>query len=239
MLEILFQDQYLVAINKPHGMVVHRSEYTRDARVFALQELRNQLNRKVFPAHRLDRKTSGVLTFAFDHEALRDLQIKFEQRKVKKEYLAIVRGYTEDRGFVDKPFTKENGNLQEAYTEYSTIGRCELDFPSGPHQTSRYSLVKIMPLTGRMNQIRRHFSHINHPIIGDRPFGCNKQNKLFKQKYGITFMFLHASKIEFTHPVTEKNVLIEAPLQKVFSDSLKIFNWQYRLTDYFLHLYTK
>jgi tRNA pseudouridine65 synthase len=215
-LDIIYHDDHLVAINKPHGLLVHRSSIAHDVTEFALQILRDQLNRHVFPAHRLDRKTGGVLLFALDKETEKLMQTQFMENQVSKKYLAIVRGHTPDEQDIDYPLRKENGTLQDAFTHYKTLGRAELDVPLGNHPTSRYSLVEAMPQTGRMHQLRKHFSHIFHPIIGDRTHGCNKQNKLFKERWEMETMLLHASQLSFRHPLTGINIQIEAPLQQEF-----------------------
>lgn len=220
MLEILFQDEYLVAINKPHGLLVHRSSIATDASEFALQILRDQLDQKVYPAHRIDRKTGGVLLFALDKDTEIAMQKQFANNEVAKTYLALVRGYAPDTGEIDYPLRKENGTLQEAFTAYTTLQRAELDVPLGKHQTSRYSLVEVKPQTGRMHQIRKHLAHIFYPIIGDRTHGCNKQNKLFKERWAIETMFLHAETLSFTHPVTRQPVFVKAGLQQEFKEVL-------------------
>ena len=178
--EILFQDDFLVAINKPHGLLVHRSDLAADASEFAVQIVRDFVGKKVFPVHRLDRKTSGVLLFALDAMTNSLMQQLFADNLVEKIYLAIVRGFTADSGEINYPLIHENGHEQQALTLFKTLARAEIDLPYLKHQTSRYSLVEVCPKTGRMHQIRKHFAHILHPIIGDRPHGCNKQNKLFK-----------------------------------------------------------
>lgn len=215
-LDILYQDDYLCAVNKPHGLLVHRSKIAADASEFAIQILRNQLGKLVYPGHRIDRKTGGVLVFGLVKEMDSALQMLFMDQKVDKTYLAIVRGYTEDEATIDYPLRKENGTLQEAITHYKTISRVELDIPSEKHPTSRYSLVEVKPETGRMHQIRKHFKHIFHPIIGDRPHGCNKQNKMFVEHFDMHTMLLHAQELAFIHPVTKQNIRIEAPLQAEF-----------------------
>lgn len=225
LLDILFHDDDLVAINKPHGLLVHRSSIAADAEEFALQVLRDQLGRHVFPAHRLDRKTGGVLLFALSKDAEKMMQQQFYENQVDKKYLAIVRGYTPVEEEIDYPLRKENGTLQEAFTKYKTLAHAELDVALGPHPTSRYSLVEANPQTGRMHQLRKHFAHIFHPIIGDRTHGCNKQNKLFKDKWEMDTMLLHASEISFTHPVTKLPVHIKAPLQDEFLRMLKVMGW--------------
>ena len=225
-LEILYKDEQLVAINKPHGLAVHRSQYIGEADVYALQTLRNQLEQYVYPCHRIDRKTGGVLLFALSKEGDSLMQQKFAQNLVKKKYLTIVRGYTEDSGIIDYPLTNDKGKTQEAITEYKTINKVELDIPFGKFKTSRYSLVEVRPQTGRMHQIRKHFAHIDHPIIGDRPHGCNKQNRLFKERFNMNTMLLHASEISFTHPFTEKEIKITANLQSEFSRMMQFMGWE-------------
>lgn len=209
--EILFQDRYFVAINKPPGYIVHRSSMTRNAPLVVLQLLRDQLNQRVYPVHRLDRKTSGVLIFALDSESNKRLGKQFEKHHIEKEYLAIVRGWTADAGIIDYDLINENGTVQSAQTAYSTMSRFEIDLPAGKFQTSRYSEVKLNPKTGRMHQLRRHMSHIFHPIIGDRPHGCNKQNRLWKQTFNMDTMMLHARRLTFIHPYTNENIKITAP----------------------------
>ena len=215
-LKIIYQDDFLIAINKPHGLLVHRSGYASNANVFAVQELRNQIEQKVFPCHRLDRKTSGVLLFALDEDTNRKLQQQFASNSVQKKYLAIVRGFTNDKGIIDYSLTNDKGKTQNAITKYKTINQSEVDISFGKFNTSRYSLVEANPQTGRYHQIRKHFAHIMHPIIGDRPHGCNKQNKLFKEKFNMTTMMLHASEISFNHPHKNSVILIQADLHEEF-----------------------
>jgi tRNA pseudouridine65 synthase len=225
MLEILFRDERLIAINKPHDLLVHRSPIAADAEIFALQILRDQVGQKVYPVHRIDRKTGGVLLFAFDKTIEIEMQKQFADSRVNKRYLTVLRGYTPDIGEIDYPLRKENGTLQEAFTAYYTLKRAQLEVPFGKHPTSRYSLVEATPKTGRMHQLRKHFAHIFHPIIGDRTHGCNKQNKLFKEKWEMNAMLLHASQLTFSHPVSGKEVTIEAPLQPEFIRVIKLMGW--------------
>ena len=226
MLEILYQDENLIAINKPHGLLVHRSSIAADAEEFALQLLRDQIGKKVNPAHRIDRKTGGVLLFAFDKPTEIAMQQAFMENRVKKKYLAILRGYTPDAEEIDYPLRKENGTLQEALTRYITLNRAELDVPFGSHPTSRYSLIEASPETGRMHQLRKHFAHIFHPIIGDRTHGCNKQNKFFKETWEMETMLLHASLLMFTHPVTGEEITIKADLQPEFRRVMQLMGWE-------------
>ncbi|HZX57706.1 MAG TPA: pseudouridine synthase [Mucilaginibacter sp.] len=225
MLTILYRDEYLIAINKPHGLLVHRSSIAADVEVFALQLLRDQVGQVVYPVHRLDRKTGGVLLFAFDKQTEIAMQKQFTANLVRKKYLAIVRGHTPDSADIDYPLRKENGTLQEAFTTYRTLNRSELDVAFGNHPTSRYSLVEATPATGRMHQLRKHFAHIFHPIIGDRTHGCNKQNKLFKEKWKMETMLLHASSLTFNHPHSGESIAVEAPLQPEFIRVMELMGW--------------
>src|SRR5258708_2796551 len=159
LLDIVFHDDDLVAINKPHGLLVHRSAIARDAEEFALQILRDQLNKRVYPVHGLDRKTGGVLLFALSKDVEKLMEQEFYENEVDKKYLAIVRGYTPAEQEIDYPLRKENGTLQEAFTRYKTLARAELNIPLGNHPTSRYSLVEANPQTCRMHQLRKHFAH--------------------------------------------------------------------------------
>ncbi|PWJ56001.1 tRNA pseudouridine65 synthase [Dyadobacter jejuensis] len=219
-LEICYQDHRLVAINKPHGLLVHRSPIAADAQEFAVQLLREQLDRRVFPVHRLDRKTAGVLLFALDATTNSQVQQLFAQGAVSKRYLAIVRGYTPDYLEIDYPLKKEDGPLQDAFTVLHTLSRAELPIAQGKHATSRYSLVALCPTTGRMHQLRKHMAHIFHPIIGDRPHGCNKQNRFFLEYFQMNTMLLHAQSLELTPPGTSEAIRITTDVQPEFQRML-------------------
>jgi tRNA pseudouridine65 synthase len=219
-LQILFQDEHLIAINKPHGLLVHRSPIAADASEFAVQMLRDQIGQKVYPVHRLDRKTGGVLLFALNEEVNRTMQQAFMTKEVEKTYWAIVRGFTPENGTIDYPLTSEDRGVQDAVTHFRTLENFEIPVPFGKFETSRYSLVEVTPETGRMHQIRKHFAHIFHPIVGDRPYGCNKQNKLFLEKWHMNTMLLHARELKFEHPISNEAIQISVPLQGEFERML-------------------
>ncbi len=225
-LEILYHDERLIAINKPNGLLVHKTNIAADAREFALQILRDQIGQQVYPTHRLDRKTSGVLLFALDKEMNASIQKLFAENKIKKQYLAIVRGFSPDEGMIDYPLKMADGSSMQALTRFRTLERTELDLAFAGQDTSRYSLVEVSPESGRTHQIRRHFAHILHPIIGDRPHGCNKQNKLFREKWGMTTMLLHAREIKFQHPGSEGELIISAPLPPEFIRMLGVLGFK-------------
>lgn len=225
MLEILYQDPYLVAINKPRDLLVHRSPIARDIQENAIELLRDQLGVMVYPVHRLDRKTSGVLLFALDKEVLKMLNESFAQRKVNKTYLAILRGFAPESQVIDYDLTNDRGITQQAITRFRTLEHRQIDMPFGKHQTSRYSLVQAEPHTGRQHQLRKHFKHIFHPILGSRPHGCNKQNKLWLDTHQLTAMMLHGYQLGFEHPITMQEIEITAGLDPQFLAYNKIIGF--------------
>lgn len=216
MLEIIYQDDILVAINKPNGLLVHRSPIATNTDVYALQILRDQINQKVYPCHRLDRKTSGVLLFALNPEVQKLINDQFMNNETVKMYVAILRGHAPLSGTINYPLTNDKGKTQDAITHFELVKKSEIAIPLGKFETSRYSLVRVTPETGRMHQIRKHFAHIFHPIIGDRPHGCNKQNKLFLEKWNMSNMLLHAAQLTFTHPENNNSLTIDAELPNEF-----------------------
>jgi tRNA pseudouridine65 synthase len=225
-LPILYRDDRYIAVHKPPGLLVHRTRISEDSR-FLLQILRNQIGQWVYPVHRLDRPTSGVLILGLDSESAGLLTREFEHRRVEKRYLAVVRGYTEEQGVIDHPLREEKWKEpQEAVTEYRTLAQVELPIPVGRYQTARYSLLEITPRTGRMHQIRKHMKHIFHPIVGDTTHGDGKQNRLFREEFGIKRLLLIATGLKFRHPCSKEETVInsvpESDLIQLFSD----FGWE-------------
>ncbi len=216
MIEILYRDDRMMAINKPPGLLVHPTRLAADVSESAMQLLRDQIGQWVYPVHRIDRKTSGVLLFALDKEMQTTLSSLFKESSILKKYIAIVRGYTEDEGEINYALKNLEGKTQEAISYYHTLKKSEIPLAHGKHESSRYSLVALYPKTGRYHQLRKHMAHIFHPIIGDRPHGCNKQNRLFKSEFGLTEMMLHAQSLSFEHPIRKEEVSIEASFHAEF-----------------------
>lgn len=198
-LEILHEDDFLVVVNKPGGLLVHRSRESSD-RVFLLQELREQLGKHLFPIHRLDRAASGAIVFAFSSEIARALQESLGAEDAKKKYLALVRGITNAREIIDRPLSDDNGVSRSALTAFEKIA----DFRG-------LSLLCVTISTGRRHQIRRHLAHIKHQIIGDTTYGKGRINRSFREKYALPRLFLHASAIDIRHP-HEGRLQVRAPL---------------------------
>ena len=234
-LTILHHDRYLVAIDKPAGLMVHRSRIDVHANQFALQMLRDQIGQKVFPIHRLDRPTSGVLLFALDRDIAKNLSQQFQARSVHKTYTAIVRGIPAPSGVWDEPLLEkpdpivdamadENKPPQPAITQFQTIGSWEVPFSTGKYPHSRYSLVKISPKTGRRHQIRRHFNHMAYPIIGDTSHGDRRHNRLFRQQFNSKRLLLVASSMTLSHPDSQARFSIQAELGLEFEHAIDQLN---------------
>lgn len=235
-LPILYQDELLVAVNKPSGLLVHRSMIDRRETRFAMKILRDQLGRWVYPIHRLDKPTSGILLFALDPDTARLMGALFESKAIGKRYLAVVRGYTEEAGVIDYPLKEQldrigdrdadkNKAAQAAVTEYRRLATVELPYRVDRYPTSRYSLVELTPRTGRKHQLRRHLKHIAHPIVGDTTHGKSVHNRLFQKKFGSERLLLSATEMRFTHPLTGLDMLISAPLDVDFSRLMRKLGW--------------
>lgn len=224
-LPVLYRDEHFIAIDKPAGMLVHRTWIADDGE-FVLQRLRDQIRRRVYPVHRLDRLTSGVLVFGLNPAAARALCGLFEARAVSKRYLAITRGYTGTEGEIDYPLREEPDRpAQPALTRYRRLATVELPIPVGRYATARYSLVEVEPVTGRRHQIRKHFAHIFHPLIGDTTHGEGRHNRLFREQFGIHRLLLFAQRLVFRHPYTEAELAITAPLPAEFAQLCERFGW--------------
>ena len=221
---IIYEDEHLIAIHKPSGILVHRTRISEDT-VFVLQLLRDQLGYYIYPVHRLDRMTSGVLIFGKTKEAASKLSELFREQKISKTYLAVVRGHLADTGTIDYPLARSSEHQkQPAVSDYRTLDQTEIPHAISRYPTSRYSLMEIQPKTGRFHQIRKHFAHLRHPVIGDRPHGDCKHNKYLREKLGIATMLLHAASISFTHPHTLKRVIIISTPDLSFTKALEILN---------------
>lgn len=234
-LPVLYQDEQLVVVNKPSGLLVHRSALDRHETVIAMQIVRDQLGQWVYPLHRLDKATSGALVFALDRETARRMTRAFTDARVSKKYLAIVRGFTAEGDRIDHPLKdREKMTGQEekgekpgkpSITEYRRLATIELPQPVGRYLTARYSLVAATPLTGRTHQIRRHMKHIFHPVVGDTTYGDGSQNEFFRVTFNCHRLLLHAATIEFVHPWNGRSLSIQAPLDHTFGALLQALQW--------------
>jgi tRNA pseudouridine65 synthase len=211
-LAVLYRSAAVVAIDKPSGLAVHRGQ-SRDP-VHALELVRDQVGAYVYPAHRLDRATSGVLVFALSADAARALGDAFARGAVKKRYLALVRGAPPDFARVEHPLSQDDGKPpQPAVTNVRTLDRY-----------GRYALVEAAPETGRTHQVRRHLKHLSCPIIGDVRYGKGEHNRLFRDRYGLHRLALHAESLTLSDPATNQRVTIHAPLPPILATTLDALN---------------
>ncbi|CAH0534241.1 tRNA pseudouridine synthase C [Vibrio stylophorae] len=236
-LTICYQDEWLVAVNKPAGMLVHRSWLDRHETQFVMQTLRDQLGRHVFPIHRLDKPTSGVLLFALSSEVASLMQPIFQSHAIEKRYLAVVRGWLKEGGVLDYPLQKQHDKiadskasqpapLQDAITAYQPLAHVELPIACGRYETSRYSLLSLLPQTGRKHQLRRHLHHLSHHIIGDVNYGDGRHNRLFREHLHCHRLMLHALSLRFVHPITHQAIHIEADFDDTWQQLMIKFGWQ-------------
>jgi tRNA pseudouridine65 synthase len=235
-LKILYQDQHLVAINKPSGLLVHKSLIDIHEIYYAMKILRDQLGQWVYPIHRLDKPTSGVLLFALSKESARLMSEQFKIHIIQKTYIAVVRGYVESFGIIEHPLSVKLDKIadkksvikehQDAITHYKKLDSIEIPFCVGKYEKTRYSLVELAPKTGRKHQLRRHMKHISHHILGDTKYGRGEHNKFIRKEFNVHRLLLHALSLEFIHPYTEKKIMIRADVDSVFQHLLDKFKWK-------------
>ena len=222
-LSILYQDEYLVAIDKPPGLLVHRSMIDKHETRFAMQLLRDQIGKHVYTVHRLDKPTSGVLMFALSSDIAKVIGEQFMANTVQKHYIAIVRGYLDAEGRIDYALKEQLDRIadkmadqdkpaQAAETHYRCLAKFELPHAVGRYPTARYSLIRLTPKTGRKHQLRRHMAHISHPILGDTTHGDGKHNQFVRHCYGFHGLALNASQMTLRHPITDEPLLIQTPV---------------------------
>jgi tRNA pseudouridine65 synthase len=218
MLTILHRDEHLIAIDKPPGLLVHRTGLDAGETRFAVQLLRDQIGQPVWPAHRLDKGTSGVLLFSLNADTARLMGQAFELGTgIQKTYQAIVRGWPQPEGLIDHALKRMPDDMrfgreeiQEAQTRFKTLAHGELPLPYDDFPATRFSLVKLQPLTGRRHQLRRHMKHISHPIIGDTTHGKGPLNRAVAAFIGVQRMWLHAAQLALLHPVTGQALNVRA-----------------------------
>jgi tRNA pseudouridine65 synthase len=220
MLDILYLDDYLAIVNKPAGWLVHRTPLDRGETRFVLQTLRDQIGQHVWPVHRLDKGTSGVLVFALSAEVARTLGQAFESgHGLQKTYRAVVRGWPLPEGLIDHPLKRmpddmrtERTEVQPAQSRFATLRRFELPLPQQGFASTRCAEVALEPLTGRRHQLRRHMKHIAHPIMGDATHGKGPLNRAVAEMIGLQRLWLHAERLQLGHPASGQALVINAPL---------------------------
>lgn len=237
-LDILFEDEHLIAVNKPSGLLVHPSWIAPRGTPNLASMLKIYFEGgSPYTIHRLDRPTSGVILFGKNKEIAQQMNLIFAERKISKTYLCMCRGYTQDQDIIDYPLKEQLDKIadkhanqdkepQDAVSNYKRLATVEIDMPVGRYDKSRYSLVEVKPQTGRKHQIRRHMKHIFHPIAGDTKHGDNKHNKALKQEFDLQRLMLMATELEFIHPITEERLKITAPVDEYTDQLFKGFCWE-------------
>lgn len=200
--------------------------------------LRDRLRRWVYPLHRLDKPTSGVLLFALNPGTARIMAESFEKQRIHKTYLAVVRGHTDSHGIIDYALREQLDKMtdrrarrdkgaQSAVTEYHQLAKVELPYPTDRYATSRYSLVTLHPRTGRKHQIRRHMKHIAHPVVGDTTYGKSLHNRLFRDRLNCERLLLSAVEMSFAHPLDGRRLRLVARLDEGFCAVLQHLSWKH------------
>ena len=240
-LAIVHRDDWLCAIHKPSGLLVHRTVLDRGETRFAVQLLRDQIGCHVHPVHRLDRGTSGVLLFALDRDVARDLGAQFEAGAIAKRYVAVVRGHPSAEGTIEHPLRRQyddrefaramagEGEPQRAVTHYHRLAIAELPHAVDCYPSSRYALLELEPETGRRHQIRRHLKHASHPVIGDATYGKGRHNRLFARLFGSDRLLLACVELRLTHPATGEPLVLAAPPADDFVRVITALGWDQAL----------
>lgn len=225
---ILYEDDYIVCASKPNNVVVHHAHHSRNVADEAslLQLLQEQCGEKLYPIHRLDRKTSGILLLAKKSEYVAKFQELFTNNQIQKTYYGIVRGHASETKIIDSPVKGRDANVhKDAETHLETLKTVTVDIPVKPYDTSRYSLVKLMPKTGRLHQLRIHMNKISHPLIGDPKYGDKNHNMMFLENFNCENLFLHARSLEFIHPYSNEKLEIIAELPQDWNTVFERFGW--------------
>lgn len=237
-LPIIYQDAQLIAVHKPAGLLVHRTGIDRHETRFAVQLLRDQIGQRVYPVHRLDKGTSGVLLFALDPQMARDLARQFAVGQVDKQYLAVVRGYPPEQGVIDHPLDRliddyadgsgrqiVAADPQPAVTGYRRLATVELPVAVDRYPCSRYALLAVQPQTGRRHQIRRHLKHIAHPIIGDVRYGKGNHNRYFRETLATPRLLLACVAMRVQHPASGEWLCLHQAVDGVYRELLARWHW--------------
>lgn len=228
-LEIIFEDAYLLCVNKPNNVLVHHAHHSRNVadEDSLLQLIEKELKIKVFPIHRLDRKTSGIIMLAKETMYVSKFQELFTNNEIQKTYFGVVRGYSPDSKTIDSPVKGRDANVhKEALTHLKTLDKITLNIPVKPYDSSRYSLVELAPKTGRMHQLRVHSNKVSHPLIGDSKYGDKNHNVMYTAHFNWSNLFLHAHSLKFTHPHSQEELHLIADFPNDWKQLFEKFEWE-------------
>lgn len=227
-LPLLYLDDALVVVDKPAGIAVHRSNLVGADDDYVIDRLRAQVEGPLYLAHRLDRATSGALLVARSREIAAQLGEQLMQRRVSKQYLAVVRGWPDENGCIDHPLSGASlkGPQKEVRTYWRRLAQIEVPLAMGRYPQQRYALLQVEPETGRYQQIRRHFAHASHHLVGDTTHGRGDHNRLFRIHWSMHRLLLHAWYLGFAHPLTQQPLVVQAPLDASWQRVIDAFGWQ-------------
>lgn len=228
-ISIIFEDDYLLCVSKPNNVLVHHAHHSRNVadEDSLLQLIKNQTDLKVYPIHRLDRRTSGIILLAKQKEYVSKFQELFTKNQIQKTYFGVVRGFSPDKKTIDSPVKGRDAKVhKEALTELKTLEKTTLNIPVKPYDSSRYSLIELLPKTGKMHQLRVHTNKISHPLLGDAKYGDKNHNTMFAENFGWKNLFLHAGKLEFTHPFSSEKLILKAHFPKDWLALFEEFSWE-------------
>lgn len=227
--EIIYQDRYCVAVSKPNNVLVHHAYHSRNKsdELSLLQLLEQQLDKKLYPVHRLDRKTSGIILLATDKGYVSRFQELFSLHQIQKTYYGVVRGFAPANKTIDSPVKGRDADVyKEAETQVRSLETITLDIPVKPYDSSRYSLVELQPKTGRLHQLRIHMNKISHPLINDAKYGDKNHDMMYQNNFGWKNLFLHAGKLEFIHPFLEEKLSLQSNFPDDWLHLFQEFNWK-------------
>jgi tRNA pseudouridine65 synthase len=227
-LDIIFEDQFIICVNKPNNMVVHHAYHSRNVadETSLLQLIQAEKGIKVYPIHRLDRKTSGIILLAKETIHVSKFQELFTNDEIEKTYYGVVRSFSPESKTIDSPVKGRDASIhKDALTYLKTLEQIVLEIPVKPYDSSRYSLVELKPKTGRMHQLRVHTSKISHPLIGDIKYGDKNHDLMFEENFGWKNMFLHAGHLKFKHPFSEEVLILKANFPKDWISLFEEFTW--------------
>lgn len=209
-IEVLYRDEYFIAVNKPAGILVHPMKEKDPEKKNLLKLVKWQQRAYLYPIHRLDRPVSGIVIFALSSKAASQLKEVWHDDQFIKEYLLLCKGVTPEKGEFNKPLTDEKGIKRDALTSFERIEA----FPP------RFSYCRAQIQTGRNHQIRRHFAHFCFSLVGDTQHGKGRINQEFRDRFNLHRIFLHAHYLAFKHPVTNVYTEIKAPLPELLVNCL-------------------
>ena len=228
-LEIIYQDNYCLLVTKPNNVLVHHAHHSRNKieEESLIQLIENQFGKRYYPIHRLDRKTSGIILLASKREYVASFQALFTNNEIQKIYYGVVRGFSEDNKVINSPVKGRDALVyKEAETHLNCLDKIELNISVKPYDSSRYSLVELTPITGRMHQLRIHMNKLSTPLINDTKYGDKNHNTMYGDQFGWINLFLHAGSLAFTHPFTNQELVLKSSFSDDWIQLFEKFSWK-------------